>query len=432
MSSELFGIIGVVVLIALICCRIWVGAARTIVGFFGIVLMNGFKPAFGVLVTAPFSNLDSYVTTAIPMFTLMGMIIAETSIGRNLFEFANKYLGRFKGGVASATVVAAGLMGAITGSDNVSCVIMSKLALPELKRLKYSDSLSCASVAAGAPLAILIPPSMAFIMYAMLTEQSVGTLFMAGIIPGVIMVIAFVIAISITCRIKPEWGPKGETFSKEEKRRALVGVIPVVILFVIVLGSIYLGICTATEAGALGSLGALIIAMISRDMYWKKLGKILYETELATGFVIFMLVGTYVFIKFVALSKLPFLITNFVISLNVHRAVILLLVAVMYVILGMLMPQIPMMILTVPLLFPAMVALGYDVIWFGIFVVMMMALGAVSPPIGMDAFIVSGISKVPVNKIYTGLWPFIIADIIVIVLCCVIPELVTWLPSVMI
>jgi tripartite ATP-independent transporter DctM subunit len=246
------------------------------------------------------------------------------------------------------------------------------------------------------------------------------------------MVLAFVIAISVACRIKPEWGPKGENFSKQEKRRALVGVIPVVVLFVIVLGSIYLGICTATEAGALGSLGALIIAMISRDMSWKKLGKILYETVLATGFVIFMLVGTYVFIKFVALSKLPFLITNFVISLNVHRAVILLLVAVMYVILGMLMPQIPMMILTVPLLFPAMVALGYDVIWFGIFVVMMMALGAVSPPIGMDAFIVSGISKVPVNKIYTGLWPFIIADIIVIVLCCVIPELVTWLPSVMI
>ena len=432
MSSELFGIIGVVVLIALICCRIWVGAALTIVGFFGIVLMNGFKPAFGVLVTAPFSNLDSYVTTAIPMFTLMGMIIAETSIGRNLFEFANKYLGRFKGGVASATVVAAGLMGAITGSDNVSCVIMSKLALPELKRLKYEDSLACASVAAGAPLAILIPPSMAFIMYAMLTEQSVGTLFMAGIVPGIIMVIAFVIAISIACRINPKLGPKGEVFSKQEKRRALVGVIPVVVLFVIVLGSIYLGICTATEAGALGSLGALIIAMISRDMSWKKLGKILYETVLATGFVIFMLVGTYVFIKFVALSKLPFLITNFVISLNVHRAVILLLVAVMYVILGMLMPQIPMMILTVPLLFPAMVALGYDVIWFGIFVVMMMALGAVSPPIGMDAFIVSGISKVPVTKIYQGLWPFIVADIVVIALCCVIPELVTWLPSVMI
>ena len=431
MSSELFGIIGVVLLIALICARVWVGAALAIVGFFGIVLMNGLKPAFGILVTAPFSNLDSYVTTAIPMFTLMGMIIAETSIGRNLFEFANKYLGRYKGGVASATVVASGLMGAITGSDNVSCVIMSKLALPELKRLKYADSLACASVAAGAPLAILIPPSMAFIMYAMLTEQSVGTLFMAGIVPGIIMVLAFVIAITVACRLKPELGPQGEKFSKQEKRRALVGVVPVVVLFVIVLGSIYLGICSATEAGALGSLGALIIAMISRDMSWKKLGKILRETVLTTGFVIFMLVGTYVFIKFISLSKLPFLITNFVTGLPVHRAVILVLVAVMYVILGMLMPQIPMMILTVPLLFPAMVALGYDVIWFGIFVVMMMALGAISPPIGMDAFIVSGISKVPVNKIYSGLWPFIIADVIVILLCSIIPELVTWLPSVM-
>ena len=431
MSSELFGIIGVVLLIALICARVWVGAALAIVGFFGIVLMNGLKPAFGILVTAPFSNLDSYVTTAIPMFTLMGMIIAETSIGRNLFEFANKYLGRYKGGVASATVVASGLMGAITGSDNVSCVIMSKLALPELKRLKYADSLACASVAAGAPLAILIPPSMAFIMYAMLTEQSVGTLFMAGIVPGIIMVLAFVIAITVACRLKPELGPQGEKFSKQEKRRALVGVVPVVVLFVIVLGSIYLGICSATEAGALGSLGALIIAMISRDMSWKKLGKILRETVLTTGFVIFMLVGTYVFIKFISLSKLPFLITNFVTGLPVHRAVILVLVAVMYVILGMLMPQIPMMILTVPLLFPAMVALGYDVIWFGIFVVMMMALGAISPPIGMDAFIVSGISKVPVNKIYSGLWPFIIADVVVILLCSVIPELVIWLPSVM-
>lgn len=431
MSSELFGIIGVVLLIALICARVWVGAALAIVGFFGIVLMNGLKPAFGILVTAPFSNLDSYVTTAIPMFTLMGMIIAETSIGRNLFEFANKYLGRYKGGVASATVVASGLMGAITGSDNVSCVIMSKLALPELKRLKYADSLACASVAAGAPLAILIPPSMAFIMYAMLTEQSVGTLFMAGIVPGIIMVLAFVIAITVACRLKPELGPQGEKFSKQEKRRALVGVVPVVVLFVIVLGSIYLGICSATEAGALGSLGALIIAMISRDMSWKKLGKILRETVLTTGFVIFMLVGTYVFIKFISLSKLPFLITNFVTGLPVHRAVILVLVAVMYVILGMLMPQIPMMILTVPLLFPAMVALGYDVIWFGIFVVMMMALGAISPPIGMDAFIVSGISKVPVNKIYSGLWPFIIADVVVILLCSIIPELVIWLPSVM-
>lgn len=431
MAPEVIGIIGIVALIVLICCRLWIGAALAIVGFVGIIVMNGWNTAMGVVVTAPFSNIDNYVTTAIPMFTLMGMIIAETSIGRNLFDFANKFLGRRRGGVASATVVAAGLMGAITGSDNVSCVIMSKLALPELKRLNYADSLSTASVAAGAPLAILIPPSMAFIMYAMLMEQSVSQLFMAGIIPGVIMVIAFVIAISIACRINPKLGPQGEKFTRKEKLRSLVGVIPVVVLFLIVLGSIYLGICSPTEAGALGSLGAFVIALISRDMSWKKLWKILVESVLAVGFVLFMLCGTYVFIKFVALSKLPFAITNFVIGLNVSPSLILLAVAIMYVILGMLMPQIPMMILTVPLLAPAMMALGFDVIWFGVFVVMMMALGAVSPPIGMDAFIVSGLSGVPVTTVYSGMLPFIIADVLVILVCCIWPQIVTWLPGAM-
>jgi len=203
------------------------------------------------------------------------------------------------------------------------------------------------------------------------------------------------------------------------------------VLFLLVLGSIYLGICSPTEAGALGSLGAFIIALISRDMSWKKLWKILVESVLAVGFVLFMLCGTYVFIKFVALSKLPFAITNFVIGLNVAPAIILLAVSIMYVILGMLMPQIPMMILTVPLLAPAMMALGFDVIWFGVFVVMMMALGAVSPPIGMDAFIVSGLSGVPVTTVYSGMLPFIIADLLVILLCCVWPQIVTWLPGAM-
>ncbi len=431
MSNVVIGIIGVVALILLIGCRVWIGAALAVVGFVGMVIMNGWSTAMGAVVTAPFSNIDNYITTAIPMFTLMGMIIAETSIGKNLFDFANKYLGRRTGGVASATVVASGLMGAITGSDNVSCVIMSKLALPELKRLNYADSLATASVAAGAPLAILIPPSMAFIMYAMLTEQSVGDLFMAGIVPGIIMIIAFVIAITITCKRNAALGPKGEEFTRQEKRKALVGVIPVIILFLIVLGGIYMGICTATEAGALGSLGAFIIALVGKQITWKKLGKILKETVLATGFVLFMLAGTYVFIKFITLSQLPFAITNLVLSMNVPAGVILLMIALMYVILGMLMPQIPMMILTVPLLAPAMIALNINLVWFGVFVVMMMALGAISPPIGMDAFIVSGLSKVPVNTVYKGVWPFIIADLVVIILCCFIPSIITWLPYAM-
>ena len=388
------------------------------------------KPALGMVVTAPFTQLDNYVTTAIPMFTIMGMIIAETSIGKNLFEFANKFLGRASGGVASATVVASGLMGAVTGSDNVSCVIMSKLALPELKRLNYEDSIATAAVAAGAPLAILIPPSMAFIMYAMLTEQSVGALFMAGIVPGIIMIIAFVIAITIACKINPDLGPKGEKFTREEKLKSVRGVIPIIILFIVVL-EVSMLVFVLQQNGALGALGAFIIALIKREMTLKTLYKIVLETVLAVGFVVFMLVGTFVFVKFVAISKLPFAITEIITSLDVSPGVIIFAIGVMYLILGMLMPQIPMMILTVPLLYPALVALGFDPIWFGVFVVMMMALGAVSPPIGMDAFIVSGMSGVPVTTIYRGLIPFIIADVVVIVLVTVFPILVLWLPSIM-
>ena len=254
---------------------------------------------------------------------------------------------------------------------------------------------------------------------------------MAGIIPGIIMILAFVVAITIACKINPELGPKGEKFSGKEKLLALKGIIPIVILFIIVLGSIYAGICTATEAGALGSLGAFIIALVGREITREKMVKIFIETVLAVGFVVFMLVGTFVFIKFIALSKLPFAITAVVTGLNVAPGLVIAAIAVMYVILGMLMPQIPMMILTVPLLYPAVVTLGFDPIWFGVFVVMMMALGAISPPIGMDAFIVSGMSGVPVTTIYRGLVPFIIADIVVILLVSTFPILVTWLPSIM-
>ena len=431
MSPETIGIIGVIALIAMIACRVWIGASLAVVGFFGIVAISGWNTAMGVVVTAPFAQLDNYITTAIPMFTLMGMIIAGTDIGKNLFDFANKLLGRRPGGVASATIAASGLMGAITGSDNVACVIMSKLALPELKRFRYADSIAGAAVAAGAPLAILIPPSMAFIMYAMLTEQSVGKLFMAGIMPGVIMIIAFVVAITIACKANPSLGPKGEHYSRGEKLKSLKGVLPVVILFLLVLGSIYMGICTATEAGAIGALGAFVIALITRDMSFARFRQILIESVLAVAFVLYLLVGTFIFIKFVTISKLTFLITNFILGLNVSTGAVILMIAVMYVILGMLIPQIPMMILTVPLIVPAMMALGIDIIWFGVFVVMMMALGAISPPIGMDVFIVSGLSKIPVTTIYRGVLPFIVADIVVIILCCLFPVIVLWLPGMM-
>lgn len=431
MSAELIGVLGIVVFIVLILCRVWVGAALAIVGFAGIWLISGLPQALATLGTAPFSNIDNYTITTIPMFTLMGMVIAETNIGSALYDAAYHFIGRFRGGLASATVVAGGLMGAITGSENVSTVIMSKIAFPPMKKLGYSDELASGSVAAGSPLAIIIPPSMPMIMYGILTEQSIGKLFVSGIIPGVLMVVAFVVAIWLLCVAKPAHGPKGPKFAAKECMHSLVGMLPTVILFLLVLGGIYAGICTTTEAGAIGALGAIIIAAITGQLNKEKIGRILKGTVLTTAFVLFLLVGTYVFIQFVAISKLPFLITNFITGLHVSKYVVLLLVALMYIVLGMCLPAMTMMVLTIPLLYPAMMALGFHPIWFGLFVVLMQALGGITPPVGMVVYILGGTTKVPITRIFKGAMPFVAAELIVIFLVCLFPALATVLPGLM-
>ena len=431
MSAELIGVLGIVVFIVLILGRVWVGAALAIVGFAGIWLISGLPQALATLGTAPFSNIDNYTITTIPMFTLMGMVIAETNIGSALYDAAYHFIGRFRGGLASATVVAGGLMGAITGSENVSTVIMSKIAFPPMKKLGYSDELASGSVAAGSPLAIIIPPSMPMIMYGILTEQSIGKLFVSGIIPGVLMVVAFVVAIWLLCVAKPAHGPKGPKFAAKECMHSLVGMLPTVILFLLVLGGIYAGICTTTEAGAIGALGAIIIAAITGQLNKEKIGRILKGTVLTTAFVLFLLVGTYVFIQFVAISKLPFLITNFITGLHVSKYVVLLLVALMYIVLGMCLPAMTMMVLTIPLLYPAMMALGFHPIWFGLFVVLMQALGGITPPVGMVVYILGGTTKVPITRIFKGAMPFVAAELIVIFLVCLFPALATVLPGLM-
>ena len=339
MRAEVIGIIGIVVLIILLFMRVWVGSAMALVGFCGLLIMRGFTQTISVLGTVPFNELNNQTMTAIPMFTLMGMIIAETSMGRDLYGTAYNFLGHARGGLASATVVAGGILGAICGSENVSTVILTKIAYPEMKRLGYDDALSTSAISVGSPLAIIIPPSMPMILYAILTENSVGSLFMGGVIPGILLILAFVLTISIMCRIKPEYGPRGPKTTMVQKLKSLKGVIPVIVLFVIVLGGIYFGICTTTEAGALGALGALIIALCSKQINRHNIKLILRETVSTIGMVIMMMVGIYVFVQFIALSKVPFMLVNFVTGLNVNRYVILLAIVIMYIILGMLLPS---------------------------------------------------------------------------------------------
>lgn len=431
MSKELVGLICIVVLIVMICLRWWIGAAMGIVGFVGIWIIQGFTQACSALAIAPFANLSVYTISAVPMFTLMGMVISETDIGRNLYRAMYRFFGRFRGGMASATVTAAGILGAITGAEDVAAVIMTKIALPQMREMGYDDELSCAAIAGGSPLAIIIPPSMPLILFGMLTETSVAKLFMGGVIPGIILIICFICVITLTCTRKPEMGPKGPKFTMKEKLQGLVGILPILILFLCVLGGIYGGICTTTEAGAVGAMGALIIAFATRQMNFKKLWEILCEAVKTIGMILFLIAGTYVFIQFLNVSRLPQFVTEWISTSFDSTFTVLLMVAILYIILGMVMPQMCMMMLTVPILWPAMQALDMHYIWFGIFVTMMQGLGGVTPPIGMLAYMVSGMAKVNALKVFKGLIPFIIAYLFVILLICIFPALATWLPSMM-
>ena len=429
MSKELIGLIGVIAVILLIGFRVWIGAAMALVGFAGMIAILGYERALSALGVATFSNLSVYPITAVPMFALMGMVIAETSIGRDLYNAIYRSIGRFRGGMASATVAASGVLGAITGAEDVAAVILTKIALPQMRELNYDDELSTAAIAGGAPLAIIIPPSLPLILYGILTESSVARLFMGGVFPGIILIIVFCAAISLICRIKPHLGPAGPKFSFKEQMKGMVGVLPVVILFLLVLGGIYGGICTTTEAGAMGAGGAIIIAFATRQMDIKKLVKILREAVVTVGLILILIAGTFIFIQFLNVSRMPQLLSIWITSTFNSNITVLIMVAILYIVLGMVMPQMCMMILTIPLLWPAMEALGFHVVWFGLFVTMMQALGGVTPPIGLIAYMVSGISKVPAGKVFRGLVPFIIAYILVIALICVFPILVTWLPS---
>ncbi len=434
MSKEMIGLIGCIVVIVLILIRYWIGAAMALVGFAGVWIIDGWTAACSVLGTVPYTNVANYVLSAIPMFALMGMVISETNIGRDLYRCLYRFGGHRRGGMASATVVTSGILGAITGAEDVAAVIMTKIALPQMRDLKYDDELSTAAIAAGSPLAIIIPPSMPFILYALLTQNSDATaekLFIGGVIPGIILIIAFSFAIWCVCVRHPEMGPAGPKYSWKDRFKTLTGVIPILILFLMVLGGIYTGVCTTTEAGAVGAFGAIVIALVTKQMDFKHLYHVMKEAVKTVGIIVFLIAGTYVFIEFLNASRLPQALTMWVVATFSSKALLLVMVAILYIILGMVVPQMCIMMLTIPLLWPAMDAMGFNCLWFGVFVTMMQALGGVTPPIGIIAYMVSGMGGVSAMKTFKGLVPFIIVYIIVIALVCVFPSLCTWLPGLM-
>lgn len=431
MSPELIGILGIAVLLVLLAMKMWVGAAMAMVSIIGIIILKNVDVALAAASTSAFKNLNSYTFTVVPMFTLMGMVIAESTMGKNLYDAAYAWVGRFRGGLASATVVACGVLGAISGSSHVGVLVMSRVALPEMKRNNYDESFAAGSVVAGAPLSILIPPSMGFIMYGILTENSIGQLFMSGIGVGVVQIVLYIALIYFMCRRNPALGPKGPKLPFMEMLKTLLKVIPILALMGLVLGGIYLGYFTTTEAGAVGAFGSLLIAVIFRQITVKKIGKAIKDTAVMCGMVFFLIASTYLFVTFMSLSRVPMMLSNFIVGLTVPKWVIACSLIVLYFILGMFLPEIPMVVLTIPVLYSALMQVGFDPIWLGAFVVKLMAVGSISPPVGMTCFTMAGVTKMPVQKIFKGVIPYLAVDVLILALMIIFPEIATFIPSMM-
>jgi tripartite ATP-independent transporter DctM subunit len=429
MSPEIIGLIGVILLVVLLFSGMYIAAVLALLGFIGIACIQGLGQAFSTLGTAPFQFISDYSFTVAPMFMLMGNIVSETGIGADLYYAMHQWLGRLRGGLAIATAGASGLFAAIVGDSMSGVIVFSKTAFPEMRKFKYSDALNTAVIAAGATIGILIPPSMGFVIYGILTEQSVGKLFMAGIIPGVLQVAFYAITIAIWCRIKPLAGPPGPKSTFKEKVVSIRKIWAAAALFLLVMGGIYAGVFTPTEGGAVGALGAIVIVIVSGRFRLKGFLNVLLETGLMTAMFMLIMSGAPIFMRFMAVSRLPFWLGDIITGLQVSPIVVMILIIIMYVILGTALPAIMTLILTLPIIYPLVVGLGFDPIWFGVICVRMAEIGDISPPEGLGVFVLSGLTGVSIWTIFKGLIPFLISDCFHVALLVAVPSLCLFLPN---
>ncbi|HJX12970.1 MAG TPA: TRAP transporter large permease [Dehalococcoidales bacterium] len=431
MSPEVVGIIGLAVLIVLLFLRMWIGFAMAFVGFFGYAFLEGFKPAFGIVGTVPYSTVAFYPVTVVPLFILMGVIVANTGVSGDLYNAAYKWVGHLRGGLAMATILACAGFAAITGSSSAGAVTMGKVALPEMKRYQYDDSMATGCVASGGTLGILIPPSLGFILYGILTEQSVGMLFMAGILPGLLLTALFIITIVVITARRPQAGPPGPKTGFKEKVISLKQTWQVLVLFLLVLGGIYLGVFTPTEAGAVGAFGAILITLLTRRLTSRIFVDSILDAGLTTAMVLMLLIGAFISMRFLAVTKLPFLLAETIGQLQLSPYALITAITIFYLIVGMFLDIFSGITLTLPIIYPTITALGFDPIWFGVLMVLVMEMGLVTPPVGLNVFVLAGVTDVPLSTIFRGVLPFVAAMIICVIIITLFPEIALFIPSMM-
>jgi len=432
MSDLNIGVICVIAMFVLMVLRMHIGVTMGLTAFIGIALLTNFDSACGKLAHTAFSQSSTYMMSVIPLYMLMGELAFLSGLSQDAYKTVSKWLGHLPGGLAMATIGACAAFAAVQGSSTAGAVIMVSIAYPEMKSRKYANKLSLACIAAGGTMGILIPPSAAFVLYGIITEQSIGKLFIAGIIPGVLLTLLFWIVIYLWCRRHPELGPSGAPSSWHERLISLKDLWSVVVLFGLVMGGIYFGVFNATEAAAVGVVAAFLISLIRRKTSKEGIKRAILNTLRTTGMIFTMVIGAMLFNYVLSLSGLTTALASFVTSLPVPRVGIIIAIGLLYSILGALMDAWAMMLIVVPALLPTVVALGFDPIWFGVLTVIMMELGMISPPIAFNVFVMAGMVKeVPMTEIFAGVWPFVLAMVVLIGLIIAFPELALYLPRVM-
>ncbi|MEW6668003.1 MAG: TRAP transporter large permease [Thermodesulfobacteriota bacterium] len=424
------GITGVVLLILCFLLRVPVAFSMAFVGVAGFSYLTSLNAGLKILARDFFEQFSSFPISAIPMFVLMGSFAFASGIGKRLYDAAYTILGGLRGGLSMATVVACGFFAAICGSTAATAATMGKIALPEMKRYHYDDSFATGCVASAGTLGILIPPSTIFLVYGIMTEQSVGKLFVAGVVPGIILTFLFILTVAFLCWRNPSVAPAGASTDFKQKRKALVGIVEALILFGLVIGGLFFGWFTPTQAGGIGAAGALLIGLARGEVNWRGFIGCTQDGLRTSCMVLCIIAGATVFGHFMAVSTIPFILADWVATLPLPHMAIMAVIVFIYLIGGCFMDSMALIVLTVPVIFPVVVRLGFDPIWFGVVIVLVSEMGVITPPVGVNVYVIKGIApEVHLGNIFKGIFPFLIAIIINTLILMAFPKLALILPG---
>lgn len=431
MSEVTIGILGLVVVLILFLTGIELGFAMAIIGFLGFSYIVSFEAGLNLLAKDFFDVFASYGFTVIPLFVLMGQIAFNAGIAKRLYDASYKFIGHIPGGLAMATVAGATAFKAICGSSPATAATFASVAVPEMDRYNYDKKLSTGIVATVGTLGILIPPSVTLIVFGIITEQSIGKLFLAGIIPGLIIAFFFVVIIYFWCKINPNLGPKGERSTWKARIASLPEVIWVVVIFLLIIFGLMKGFFTPTEAGSVGTFAVLLLTVLKRDMNFKGYLKSVAESLRTACMVLMLIAGSTVLGHFLAVTKIPMIAADWIIELPLHKYTIMVLIAIIYLLGGSFIDDLAFMVLATPIFYPVIIKMGFDPIWFGMIIGITVMIGVVIPPVAINVFVVKNITKVPFGVIYAGVFPFLISLVVGGALLFLFPQLATYLPSVL-